>query len=54
MIDVYVDELEKIDTDRTAPIEIILQPMQRMSIETDIKAVRLRATEVLQDESLCI
>ncbi|KAK5123171.1 hypothetical protein LTR85_003369 [Meristemomyces frigidus] len=52
VIDIYVDELDKVDTDRNAPLEKILQPLRRLAKDTRTKPVAKRVQEVLKDERL--
>ena len=52
VVDVYVDELEKVDTKRTAPVEKILAPLRRLGEDSLTKAVRMRVQEALEDERL--
>lgn len=52
VIDVYVDELDKMDTDRTAPLEKLLVPLRKLGQESLTKAVRLRVQEALENERL--
>lgn len=49
VIDVYVDELDKVDTDRIAPVEELLAPMRRLGKESVTKSVSKRVTEALDD-----
>ena len=52
VIDIFVDELNKVDTERTAPVEKMMAPMRRLGKETITKAVRIRVKEALEDERL--
>lgn len=52
VIDLYVDELDKADTRRTAPVEKILVPLKMLGSNTITKPVRLRVQEALRDERL--
>lgn len=52
VIDIYVDELDKVDTKRSAPLEEILAPLRRLCKDSLTKAVRERAKEALDDERL--
>lgn len=50
VIDIYVDELDKVDVKRTAPVEKLLAPLRRLGKENFNKAVRERVKEALEDE----
>lgn len=52
VIDIYVDELEKIDeeTDADMPVETLLAPLRGMVKESPTKIVRNRVKEVLEDD----
>lgn len=50
VIDIYVDELDKADPERTAPLEEMLAPLRKIAKEGITKAVRKRAAEALDDE----
>ena len=52
VVDIYVDELEKVDRERNAPVEKILVPLRRLGEKSVTKAVRLRVQEALKDERL--
>lgn len=52
IIDIYVDELDKVDTERNAPLETLLQPLRKLGKESPTKAVRLRVKEASQDGRL--
>lgn len=52
VVDIYVDELEKVDTEKTAPVEKIMAPVRKLGKETVTKAVRTRVQEALEDERL--
>ncbi|KAK4543652.1 hypothetical protein LTR36_005297 [Oleoguttula mirabilis] len=52
VIDIYVDELDKVDTDRTAPLEKILQPLRQLAQDTRTKPVGKKVREALGDERL--
>ena len=52
VIELYVDELDKVDTSRTAPLDEILAPLRKLGEESPAKAVRERVREVLNDERL--
>ncbi|KAI7211573.1 hypothetical protein KC333_g7604 [Hortaea werneckii] len=50
VIDIYVDELDKVDTDRTAPVEALLRPLRKLGKESPAKTVRSRVKEALDDD----
>ena len=50
IVDIYIDELDKVDTDRSAPLEEMLEPMRRLEKEGITKAVRKRVGNELMDE----
>ena len=52
VIDLYVDELDKADTKRDAPLEKILAPLRQLGKDTPTKSVRSRVKEALADERL--
>lgn len=52
VIDIYVDELDKVDTDRSAPLEKLLQPLRQLAKDTRTKPVAKRVQEALKDERL--
>lgn len=52
VMELYVDELDKADTKRTAPLEEILRPLRKLGKESSAKAVRERVREALSDERL--
>lgn len=52
VIDVYLDELDKVDASRSAPLELLLAPLRKLRSNTPTKAVRTRVDEVLGDERL--
>jgi len=52
VVDIYVDELDKVDVRRTAPLEIMLQPLRQLATDTPTKAMRKRVQEALDDERL--
>ncbi|KAK3700966.1 hypothetical protein LTR37_015672 [Vermiconidia calcicola] len=52
VIDVYVDELVKADTQKTAPLEKILAPLKKLGKDSFTKAVRTRVQEALDDDRL--
>ena len=52
VLDVYLDELEKVDAGHEAPMEVLLEPVRRLREEGRDKVVRKRAGEVLGDERL--
>ncbi|WPG99736.1 Hypothetical protein R9X50_00255500 [Acrodontium crateriforme] len=52
VIDIYVDELDKVDTKRNVPLEKVIKPLKQLGIDTPTKAVRSRVNEALEDERL--
>ncbi|GAB7355752.1 hypothetical protein MBLNU459_g6441t1 [Dothideomycetes sp. NU459] len=52
VIDIYADELDKVDKDRTAPIEELLAPLRRLGKESVTKVVKKRVEEALDDDRL--
>ncbi len=54
IMDVYVEELDRVDTPRSGvlPLEVLLGPLRALEREGVSKAVRRRAGEALADERL--
>ena len=52
VIDIYVDELDKVDTKRTAPLDKVLAPLRKLGDGTHTKAVRQRVHEALEDDRI--
>lgn len=54
VLDIYVDELDKVDEKREGkmPLEQLLGPVQALEKESPMKVVRKRAKEALEDERL--
>lgn len=52
VIDIYVDELDKMDTERNAPLETLMRPLRKLGKESPTKAVRSRVKEALDDDRL--
>lgn len=52
VIEIYVDELDKVDVERTAPLEKVMTPMRKLGKETVTKVVRTRVKDALADERL--
>jgi ribosomal RNA-processing protein 1 len=52
VIDVYVDELDKVDTERNAPLEKMLEPLKELGEKSLTKPMKLRVKEALEDERL--
>lgn len=52
VIELYVDELDKVDNTRTAPLEAVLEPLRKLGRESTVKVVRERVAEALKDERL--
>jgi ribosomal RNA-processing protein 1 len=51
MIDIYVDELEKVeDEDKSWPVEQLLAPLQALGKESPTKSIRERVKVALEDE----
>ena len=52
VIDIFVDELEKVDeeTEAEMPVEILLAPLRSMVKKSPTKVVRERVKEVLEDD----
>lgn len=50
VIDVYVDELEKVDTQRTVDLGKVLEPLRKLKENTLTKAIRERCAEALGNE----
>ncbi|KZF26379.1 nucleolar [Xylona heveae TC161] len=53
-IDIYVDEIDKVDTPRSGniPLDQLLQPLRKLQKDCPTKVVRTRAKEALSDERL--
>lgn len=49
MLDVYLDELDKVDEDRKAPVDSLLRPVVTIKEKGLSKELRRRAGEVLSD-----
>ncbi|KAI9834230.1 MAG: hypothetical protein M1819_003068 [Sarea resinae] len=54
VIDIYVDELDKVDRPRSGdmPLERLLEPLRKLEKESATKAVRQRTRETLTDDRL--
>ncbi|KAK5114885.1 hypothetical protein LTR62_002044 [Meristemomyces frigidus] len=52
IIDIFVDELEKVDVKRECDVEVVLEPLRVLRSETRNKQARKRAVEALRDERL--
>ncbi|KAL1303921.1 hypothetical protein AAFC00_000375 [Neodothiora populina] len=52
VLDIYVDELDKADGERSAPVEEMMGPITRLSKDCPVKSVRERAREALDDSRL--
>ncbi|PPJ53405.1 hypothetical protein CBER1_00963 [Cercospora berteroae] len=53
VLDIWVDELEKVDSDKdAAPVEQVMKPVRKLQKESLVKSVRQRAKESLEDERL--
>src|ERR1700753_4100543 len=53
-LDIYVDELDKVDEKRNGkmPIETLLQPVRKLGAQSLSKTIRARVKETLEDERL--
>lgn len=52
VVDLYVDELDKVDGERSAPLEKILGPVRKLGRDSVTKPVGKRVKEALDDERL--
>lgn len=52
VVDFFVDELDKVDTERNAPLEKMLAPLKELGEKSLTKPVRVRVKEALEDEKL--
>ena len=52
VLDLWIDELEKVEGEDKCPLERLMQPMERLSKEGRTKMIRERAKECLADERL--
>lgn len=54
VLDIYVDELDKVDAKREGniPLDVLLTPVRELEKGTSTKAVRQRAKETLEDDRL--
>lgn len=54
IIDIYVDELDRLDTPRSGklPIDILLSTLRRLGTDSPTKTVRLKVKEALEDARL--
>ncbi|KAI5370233.1 Putative nucleolar, Nop52 [Septoria linicola] len=53
VLDIWVDELEKVDEDKKrAPVEHVMKPIRKLQKDSLVKSVRVRAKESLEDERL--
>ena len=53
VLDVYVDELEKVDgEEREAPVGLIMEPARKLMEKANTKALRERARDCVKDERL--
>lgn len=52
VIDIYIDELEKVDeeTDAEMPVEMLLEPLRAVVRESPTKIVRNKVKEALEDD----
>ena len=53
-VDVYIDELDKIDEKREGkiPLEILLGPVRKLAEDSPTKSIRKHVLEALEDERL--
>jgi len=52
VVDIYVDELEKVDEDCEMDEKVVLRPLRRLQKDSMVKSVRIRSKEALEDERL--
>ncbi|KAF2842508.1 hypothetical protein M501DRAFT_421917 [Patellaria atrata CBS 101060] len=54
VLDIYVDELDKVDAERDSdiPLELLLKPLRNLEKSSPTKSVRLKAKEALDDARL--
>ncbi|EME50279.1 hypothetical protein DOTSEDRAFT_59390 [Dothistroma septosporum NZE10] len=52
VLDIWVDELEKVDVERVAPVKTVMEPMRTLSKDSLVKSVRVRAGEQIEDDRL--
>ncbi len=54
VLDIYVEELDRVDTPRCGglPLDLLLGPLRMIEKESPTKAVKVRAKEALADERL--
>ena len=52
VLDCWVEELDKVDTARECPLEVLMGSVRRVEEEGATKVVRVRAKETLADERL--
>lgn len=54
LIDIYVDELDNVNSDRESkmPLEIVLEPVRSLGRQSPNKIVRKRVKELLEDPRL--
>lgn len=52
VVDIYVDELDKVDAGRNVPLATVLKPLRTLGKDSLTKAVRKRVAESLSDERL--
>lgn len=52
VLDVWVDELGKVDVERAAPLGKVMEPVRKLSKDSLVKSVRVRAREQIEDEGL--
>ena len=52
VLDIWVDELEKVDAEKNAPVEKVMEPIRKLGKDSLVKSVRDRARENVEDERL--
>ncbi|EGP91720.1 unnamed protein product [Zymoseptoria tritici ST99CH_3D1] len=52
VLDIWVDELEKVDVKGEVPVEKIMGPIQELADRTLTRSVRVRAKEALRDDRI--
>lgn len=52
VVDIWVDELEKVDAKKEAPVGKVMEPVRKLAKDSLVKSVRSRAKEAVEDERL--
>lgn len=52
VVELYVDEMDQVDEDSTAPLGELLKPLLRLGKESPVKSLRERVKEALDDPRL--